>query len=45
MSYETRTKTTDPQSRKAFLRYWRVLSPFIGVVLRAQLRLIAREAG
>ncbi|MDW5595544.1 hypothetical protein VSS74_14435 [Conexibacter stalactiti] len=44
VSYECRTLATDPQSRRAFLRYWRALSPFIGVVLRTQLRIVARTA-
>lgn len=37
VSYECRTTATDAKSRAAFLRYWRPLSPFIGIVLRAQL--------
>ena len=41
VSYECRTQATDPESRRAFLRYWRPLSPFVGVVLRAQLRTVA----
>jgi hypothetical protein len=41
VSYECRTQATDPDSRRAFLRYWRPLSPFIGVVLRSQLRVVA----
>jgi hypothetical protein len=44
VSYECRTSATDPSARRAFLRYWRPLSPFIGVVLRAQLRVVATEA-
>jgi hypothetical protein len=44
VSYECRTLATDPQSRRAFLRYWRPLSPFVGIVLRAQLRIVARTA-
>jgi hypothetical protein len=40
VSYECRTLATDPSARRAFMRYWRPLSPFIGVVLRAQLRVI-----
>ena len=43
VTYECRTRGTDPQSSKAFLRYWRALSPFIGVVLRAQLRVVESE--
>jgi len=40
VEYECRTQATDAPSRRAFLRYWRLLSPFIGIVLRAQLRTI-----
>jgi hypothetical protein len=42
ISYECRTATTSDDARKAFLRYWRPMSPFIGMVLRAQLKLIGR---
>jgi len=44
VSYECRTQATDPDARRAFLRYWRPLSPFIGVVMRSQLRVCARTA-
>jgi hypothetical protein len=44
VSYECRTHATDDTARRAFLRYWRPLSPFIGVVLRAQLGVVAAEA-
>jgi hypothetical protein len=44
LSYEARTKGTDPASSAGFRRYWRPLSPLIGVVMRAQLRMIEREA-
>jgi hypothetical protein len=44
VSYECRTQATDPAARRAFLRYWRPLAPFIGVVMRAQLRVVAAEA-
>ena len=40
VEYECRTQATDAPSRRAFLRYWRALSPFIAIVLRAQLRTI-----
>jgi hypothetical protein len=40
VTYECRTLATDSSARRAFMRYWRPLSPFIGVVLRAQLRVI-----
>ena len=44
VTYECRTRATDPSAREGFLRYWRPLSPFIGVVLRAQLGVVASEA-
>jgi hypothetical protein len=44
VSYECRTKGTDSEATAGFLRYWRPLSPFIGIVLRAQLRVVAAEA-
>lgn len=44
VSYEARTKATDAAARKAFLRYWRPLSPFIGVVMRSALRVIESDA-
>jgi hypothetical protein len=44
LTYECRTMATDPSSRREFLRYWRVVSPFVGVVLRATLRLFERRA-
>ena len=44
LAYECRSQATDEAARRAFLRYWRVSSPFIGMVLRATLRLLAAEA-
>jgi hypothetical protein len=44
VSYEARTQATDPESRRGYLRYWRFVSPMAGVVLRAQLAEVAREA-
>jgi hypothetical protein len=44
VSYEARTHATDAASRRAFWRYWRVASPFVGRVMRAQLAVVAREA-
>jgi hypothetical protein len=44
VSYECRTQATDAAARRAFLRYWRPLSPLIGVVLRAQLGVVASES-
>lgn len=40
VSYEARTLATDAAARAAFLRYWRVVSPFVGVVMRGTLRLV-----
>lgn len=44
MAYEARVKITDPESRRKFRRYWRLTSPFIGVVLTATLRTAAERA-
>jgi len=44
VSYEARTKTIGADARRGFLRYWRVVSPFVGMVMRSQLRVIARDA-
>ena len=41
VSYEARTAATDAESRAQFLRYWRVVDPFVGVVMRGTLRLLA----
>lgn len=44
LSYEARTLATDDASRRSFLRYWRVVSPFVGSMMRTMLRFIEREA-
>ena len=44
LTYEARTKATDDASRRAFLRYWRIVSPFVGVVMRSTLSVIAQRA-
>lgn len=44
VTYECRTLTTDPNSRRLFLRYWRLIRPFVGHVLRATLRQINADA-
>lgn len=44
LSYEARTRATDAKARRAFLRYWRFTSPFIGIVMRALLAVIERDA-
>ena len=38
VSYEARTRALDPASRRAFLRYWRVVRPGAAVVMGAFLR-------
>jgi len=40
VSYEARTAATDETARVAFGRYWRVVDPFVGVVMRGTLRLL-----
>jgi hypothetical protein len=42
VSYELRTRATD--AGRAFWRYWRVASPFVGRLMRAQLAIVEREA-
>jgi hypothetical protein len=37
VTYETRTAATDDRARRGICRYWRLLSPFIGIVLRGVL--------
>jgi hypothetical protein len=43
LSYEARTHATDEVARRAFLRYWTLVSPGVGVVMRSLLALIAQE--
>jgi hypothetical protein len=43
LSYEARTQATDANARRAFLRYWTLVSPGVGVVMRSLLALIAQE--
>jgi hypothetical protein len=44
LSYEARTQATDEAARRAFLRYWTLVSPGVGVVMRSALAVIAQEA-
>ncbi len=44
LSYECRTVTTDPESRRRFLRYWWLIRPFVAHILRATLRQISANA-
>lgn len=43
VTYEARTSATDPAARRGFLRYWRFVSPMVGVVMRSTLSVIARN--
>jgi hypothetical protein len=43
VTYECRTLATDETARRGFTRYWRPLAPFIGLVMRSQLRVIEAE--
>jgi hypothetical protein len=45
LSYEARTHATDEAARRAFLRYWTVVSPGVGVVMRSLLAVIAQGVG
>lgn len=44
LTYECRTVTTDPESRRRFLRYWWLVRPFVGHILRATLATIKADA-
>jgi hypothetical protein len=43
LTYECRTATTDPDARRKFARYWWLIRPFVGHIMRATLRTIARD--
>lgn len=45
MTYDIRVVTNDRASRGKFRAYWAVVSPFVGAVQNATLRLAARHAG
>jgi hypothetical protein len=44
LTYEARTAAADDEARAGVQRYWRFLSPFIGVVLRSVLRAVKHRA-
>jgi hypothetical protein len=44
LTYECRTTTTDIDSRARFLRYWRLVRPFVGHIFRATVATIAAAA-
>ena len=43
-TYECRTAVPDAASRKAFLRYWTLIRPFVGHIMRATLHTLATDA-
>lgn len=44
LSTETRVRATEAPSRRKFLRYWRIIGPFSGLIRRDMLRRVKREA-
>ena len=44
LTYECRTKTSDARSAQMFARYWKVVGPFVGHILRATVRTIREHA-
>jgi len=44
LSTETRVLCTDPGSRRAFRRYWRIVRPFSGLLRLEMLRAIRRDS-
>jgi biotin transport system substrate-specific component len=44
LATETRVLASDDRSRRSFLRYWRLVGPFSGVMRRAMLRQVEAEA-
>lgn len=44
LSYQCRTVTTDPESRRRFLSYWRLIRPFVAHIMRATVHKIKADA-
>jgi hypothetical protein len=44
LTYEARTATTDQEARRRFGRYWTLVRPFVGHILRAVLHTAKHEA-
>jgi hypothetical protein len=44
LTTETRVRVADPVSRRKFVRYWRVVRPFSGLIRRRLLRAAKRRA-
>ena len=40
LTYQCRTATTDTEARKQMARYWWLIRPFVGPIMRATLRTI-----
>jgi len=43
LTYECRTATTSPDARERFARYWWLIRPFVGHIMRATLTTIRRD--
>lgn len=43
-TYEARTATTDAGAARRFARYWRLIHPFVGHIMRAALSTLADDA-
>ncbi|MDQ1358396.1 MAG: hypothetical protein QOG44_2769 [Acidimicrobiaceae bacterium] len=44
LTYECRTGTTDSGARRMLARYWWLIRPFVGHIMRATLRTISADA-
>ncbi len=44
VSYEARTATNDPESAAKLSRYWGLVQPFVGHIMRAALRSLKQDA-
>jgi hypothetical protein len=44
LTFDCRVATTDERSRQAFARYWMVIRPFVGHIMRAAVATIAADA-
>ena len=44
LSYQCRTVTKDPASRRRFMRHWRLIRPFVRHIVRATLNSVKADA-
>jgi hypothetical protein len=44
LTYECRTATTSAEARAKFARYWCLVRPFVGYIMRATVRTVQRDA-